>query len=181
MENSYLKDNFNHNPNIGPSVADFRRFLMKCNPRPNFIHYILACGTVIRGDVVNNIRSEHINNSHLDSFNKMSKLPAVGDDTCLKLFALLSENKSDSLLETAAIWADEKIWIVHMINQKHGHSILNLAPGKTLEEACPYAIEAYKADNAIPIMAAIIVPREHDNEIHYDIIWPYGRPDTYHW
>jgi hypothetical protein len=175
---SYLK-----NPNIGPSVADFRRFLMKCEPRPNFQHFVLACGTVIRGDLLNNITPGQIHDCYNETYKKMMDIPTANKDICDKLFTLLTHNISDNnLLETSAVWSGENIWLVHMINEKYGNYIINLAPGKNIEDACPYAIEAYRADHVMPILAAVINPRKNtDDSISYDIIWPYGRPDTYHW
>lgn len=175
---SYLK-----NPNIGPSAADFRRFLLKCEPRPDFPHYVLACGTVIRGDLLNNISPENIEEFYRETYQKMISIPTANSEICDKIFTVLSQNIRDNkLLEAAAVWSGENIWLVNMANNKNSNVFINLAPGKDVENACSYAMEAYRADHEYPLLVAIINPRRDVNkEVKYDIIWPYGKPDTYHW
>jgi hypothetical protein len=172
-------DYFENNPYIGPSIADFRRFLLKCNPRPNFKHYILACGTVIREDYLDTLTLINVDPRYLRSVNEI-KNTRIDNIIYSKILTIMSKINS-VYLNASAVPTGEKIWLVSLTGDDKPLNISVLAPGATVEESCPFAISAFRADHAIPIVYAVLEPYNSTDGILYKMEWVYGRPDTLHW
>jgi hypothetical protein len=172
IDKFFIKNDFR-----APSIADFRRFLVNCEPRPKFKHIILACGTVIRCDALESIDNVQIKEEYLDMRKEAIINTTLTDVEVNKIYHIISAHNNNSQAEISAILTNQKIWLIHMLNKPYGVFVLNICPGETCEEACDYGVNAYHADMSRPTIVAIITYVENG----YDIEWPYGRPDTYHW